>query len=345
MQNPFLVLRFALFALLIYIHIVVLIFASWNVHATKSSGTPVPGVVIFAIYNCCMIFLLIPVALIELIKPSLKAAQTRFECAWTAILSVFEIGAAFSVTINGPLSLCQPNGNFQSCASSTLLTLASWFGTMTLFGYFLVLFIATATHSGAYPKIWSTTVYAIPWFDYADDKDRKNVSEQNLGDHASEHRSSWNNRSGQDNAESGSINNAEAEAEAEKTDELPNLPVRPSIRRGIDNPFRRVDRPLSKRFIPPLRLNLSPEARMQRNGFARADGSQNVETIRNSQVPVSPSQSDMSYYGEHGQLEGVPRVGSFPVGVDDHEKPLPLPKLSEWIRADRVLGAMSLPRL
>jgi hypothetical protein len=221
----------------------------------------------------------------------------------------------------------------------------------SVFGYFLVLFIAAATHAGAYPKIWSTTVYAIPWFDCAaattntDDEDRKNASEQNPGDHASEHRSSWNNRSDQDNAESGSINNAEAEAEAERTDELPKLPVRPSIRRGIDNPFRRQDRPLSKRFIPPLRLNLSPEARMQRNGFARADGSRYAETLRNSRVPASPSQSDMSYYGEHGQLEGVPRVESFPTGVDDHEKPLPLPKLSEWIRADRVLGAMSVPRL
>jgi hypothetical protein len=324
MQNPFLIVRFVFFSLLVYLNIVILIFASWNIHATRSSGASVPGVIFFVIYNCCMVFLLVSLALVELIKPSLKAAKTRWECIWTAILSIFQIGATFSATVNGPLLMCQPSsGSFAVCASSSLLVLTIWFGTMTLFGYFLLLFVTAVTHAGTYPAIWSTTVYSVPWF------------EPDVFDSASIPPSKAEFVQDNDRSSTKSVSLTDVES-GQKEDEKNKPAPRPSIRRGIDDPFiRKVPAPSHRN--PPPAIALSPPKPPKKDNVPESPGgSRYVEDFRDSRLPVTPGLSDTISYYEPPL--GGDRMSAFPLGVDDHNKPIPLTHLSEWLRADTALG-------
>jgi len=322
-KNPFLIIRFIFFSLLVYLNIVILIFASWNVHAARSSNVSVPAVVIFIIYNCCMVFLLVPVALIELIRPNIKVARVNFECVWTAILSIFQIGATFSVTISGPLSMCRlSSGTSELCASSSLLVLTVWFGTMTVFGYFLVLFVTAVTHASTFPTVWSTTVYAVPWF--GDDSDCISTKAP----------------SGEGSSDKGeSQSRPQSDVESRHTIEQEVPAPRPSIRRGVDEPFRRKATAPSSRnpFAGITVLYSPPDARKKGETLGRPDGSRYVEVFRDSRLPVTPGGTDTSYYCGV-PLEGVPRVNAFPTDVDDNDQPIPLPHLSEWFRADAALG-------
>lgn len=51
-------------------------------------------------------------ALAELLSPSVKTANVTFECGWTAVFSVMQVGAAVAVTVTGPPVFCRPTGTY-----------------------------------------------------------------------------------------------------------------------------------------------------------------------------------------------------------------------------------------
>jgi hypothetical protein len=237
------------------------------------------------------------------------------------------------------------------CASSSLLVLTVWFGTMTgthpfsssrfshraeqahsAFGYFLVLFVTAVTHASTYPTVWSTTVYDVPWF--GDDSDCISTK-SSRGSLAG----------GEDKGQSQS--RPQSDVESRHTVEPEVVAPRPSIRRGVDEPFKRKATALSNRnpFANITVLYSPPGTRKKGETIGRPDGSRYVEVFRDSRLPVTPGGTDASYYGGV-PLEGVPHVNNaFPTDVDDNDQPIPLPHLSEWFRADAALGgATSQPR-
>jgi len=90
-------------------------------------------------------------ALAELVTPTARTAQVSFECGWTAVLAVLQLGATVDMTVNGPLMMCQADsehftlplhwdrlepdfvflGSWGACASSSLLVLATWSSSFT----------------------------------------------------------------------------------------------------------------------------------------------------------------------------------------------------------------------
>jgi hypothetical protein len=57
--SPFLLVRFVVFCLLIYMSLTALVFAAWNVGASRAAGANVDGATVFLIFNGTVISLLI----------------------------------------------------------------------------------------------------------------------------------------------------------------------------------------------------------------------------------------------------------------------------------------------
>ena len=99
------------------------------------------------------------------------------------------------------------------------------------------------------------------------------------------------------------------------------------VRRGVDMPFKVQDTlPARTSTSTTISLPIVPP-----NAQGDTVGSRFIEKFRESQL-TSRSQTPM--HGSHLMINKE----LFPSQVDNHDLPIPLPRLSEWIRADAVKG-------
>ncbi|KAI0748271.1 hypothetical protein C8Q80DRAFT_1120775 [Daedaleopsis nitida] len=169
MRNPFIVLRFALFAVLIYVNVLSIGFAAWNLTELKSLGldahplAPVLGAPTFVVFNSCLLVFLLVGCLACSWLTFQPVDKVRYECVWTGIMSALQLAGAFSVTVNGPPLLCQ-GVSIIACASSSLTVALTWISCMMLLMYSFSLLTTAITHMTVIPNVWATSIRAIPWF-------------------------------------------------------------------------------------------------------------------------------------------------------------------------------------
>jgi hypothetical protein len=164
MQNPFLVIRYASFCGILFLNLITLIFAAWNVAITKSTGQAAPGASVLLLFNGSLAFVSVFIALAELVVVKVKTAKVKYECIWTGILAVLQLSAALAITASGPPVACRPDGDLSICTSVTILVPVAWLSSFTTVVYFLLLSISTFVYAPCYPGIWRTSVYDVPWF-------------------------------------------------------------------------------------------------------------------------------------------------------------------------------------
>jgi hypothetical protein len=194
--------------------------------------------------------------------------------------------------------------------------------------YLFVLFIVTFTHSRTQPTIWSAAICSVPWFTRGESDARGDVScrpdEKN------------------DSQQFSYLNKGDVDAppdlpqKADGQGELPLWARRLHVRRGIDPPFAASSlttpsaRGSSATATAPAPL---PSAPTQQSKLAQPHGSRFIERFQESNFePPVPWWETPAQYG----LQFTPHTEVFPHKVDDHDSPIPLPHLSEWIRADAV---------
>ncbi|KAF5381041.1 hypothetical protein D9615_003873 [Tricholomella constricta] len=311
MQNPFLIARFVIFALLVNLNLLILAFAAWNANATVAAGLSVPVTTIFFLLNSCTLFFCVILGLAELLVPHANTARVLFECALSAALSVFQTGTAISITVNGP-AICRLTFNWDLCASSSLLIPTAWLSSIILFSHFLTLFITAMVHVRNIPDIWTKTIYSVDWFSFSEGfTNEKAIDDSNDAD-------SW------------SRYMKDIEAARPHIDDNTKAPWARAIRRGIDIPFKRSNLS-SVNSSPSTTSTLLPVAplRVQSRSIA---GSRFIEKFRDSSR-LSRSEAAFQYATQTSS-----RVEPFPPRVENHDLPIPLPRLSEWIRADAIQG-------
>lgn len=174
------------------------------------------------------------------------------------------------------------------------------------------MFITGMAHIRLHPNIWMASIYSVEWFkspaSYPTEKDGR-TSDSNDD--------SWSRYMG--------------DVEASRNQCGHKAPWARNIRRGIDAPFERRDRSSSSPTSPSTTATPLPIAPLKVQPRSIA-GSRFIEKFRESQI-VSRSETP-SQYGMHFSS----RVDPFPPRVEDHDLPIPLPRLSEWIRADAIKG-------
>ncbi|CDO72859.1 hypothetical protein BN946_scf185002.g44 [Trametes cinnabarina] len=163
MRNPFVVLRFVLFAILLYVNLLTIGFAVWNISVLRAIQFASLGAPTFVVFNACLLLILIAVSLVSSWYSNAAFSGVRYETAWTGLLSALQLASSIDVTVNGPPTLCQ-GISITACASTSLMVALSWISSTILLLYSFSLLTTTITHMNVVPCIWITPVHAIPWF-------------------------------------------------------------------------------------------------------------------------------------------------------------------------------------
>ncbi|KIK98843.1 hypothetical protein PAXRUDRAFT_627810 [Paxillus rubicundulus Ve08.2h10] len=337
--NAFLVIRAIFFAHLVYLNVLVLVFASWNIVVAKSSGMLTPGASVFLVLNSIFIFGFVSIAcLARLICAKARPAHVRVECAWTVLMSTLQLAASISVTVNGPPVYCQMRSHWATCASSSLLVPVSWLATLIILTYCLTIYITSTAHATSLPSIWTTPVSAVPWFgpiaapsQLTAQKDSKAFSSSSASDEpcaiTAYIAERWEKLSGieRQSAPTGPILFSKGRQSVDST--RPAWARQEKARRGVDNPFSRVPPAQEGRATIPL-----PPPRAQPKEVVVPRDSHYVEVCR---------QSEMTSLKNNSSSHSTPQTATvFPNKISDPDVPIPLPRLSEWIRADAARGSV-----
>lgn len=216
--------------------------------------------------------------------------------------------------------------------------------------YFLAVFVATMCHKAIYPDIWKRTIYSIQWFDAAAPEPlvEKGTRHSYTGSTFDEY-----------DVFAAFYHDPEAPGNRQARDtSLDPAPWAVPGRRGIDHPFQRnpaqpwrlspttTTSPAPPQLPPKdLVLPLLPAfPGRSADPFASmfsvpppASGSRFVEKFRESSVLArgeSPEEFAKRYHA---------RTSSFPLSVLDLDQPIPLTKLSEWVKVNDK-GRYDVPR-
>ncbi|KAJ7582900.1 hypothetical protein C8J56DRAFT_235612 [Mycena floridula] len=309
--NPFLVVRFIFLSLVVYLTLLVLAFAAWNVHSNLTYGgvvVPATGVILF---NSCATLLLVPLSTVELLYPQYKSGNVRFESLWTAIVSLFQLGASIGLTSHNQLAVCRANNtDWRICASTSLLIPTIWLSTFTVLTYFIVLFGVTMAHQPTIPDVWSKTVYTVGWFTAGSDSSSPKALISKPMVKPGFENDSW--TLYLNNIQSSGVTGKHSIEDVEKA------PWATAIRRGVDQPFAQRDADnssqsslASKQTSPLPHLPVSAQVQGSPAGSRFIERFRESRTVSRSQIPF------VSY-------------------VADDNQPIPLPQLSEWLKADAL---------
>ncbi|KAJ7740712.1 hypothetical protein DFH07DRAFT_965263 [Mycena maculata] len=289
------------------IQLLVVVAAAWNLNVTRLYVEPFPAAALCLILTSLSFFILVALGLIVSrpaieLPPAFKIITSlKFECGWTALLLVLQFAATIGATAHVPPARSDPS----IFTSHNFLVLVAWLATVLGLIYVACLIGAVMAHKPMYPEIWSAPASSVDWFVH-----------RTLNADSVEN-DSWTRYLGDIEASA---------AQKQRLDTVPafgteKAPWAQSIRRGVDDPFAvkpesdttsesRSTTPSSKTnaALPPLPLRVAPKA--------KSAGSRFIERFRDSQMTT--------------------RSGTTPFaeGVEDYDRPIPLPRWSQWIRAD-----------
>ncbi|TFK83485.1 hypothetical protein K466DRAFT_498411 [Polyporus arcularius HHB13444] len=163
MRNPFVVLRFVLFAILVYVNILILGLAGWNITVLKGLKLHDLSAPTFVIFNACVLIFMLAACLASPWLVNKRVDKVRDECVWTGVMSTLQVASCFSITVNGPAALCQ-GVSITACASSSLVVALSWISCMILMLYSFSLLTTAITHMSIIPDVWSASVRTVRWY-------------------------------------------------------------------------------------------------------------------------------------------------------------------------------------
>ncbi|KAJ7109271.1 hypothetical protein C8R44DRAFT_281569 [Mycena epipterygia] len=311
--NPFIIARLVFLSLETHLHLLVLVAAAWNVNSTQASGRPLPVAALCLILTSLTFFILVSLGGIAWCfkLPSPLIASLKFECGWSVLLLVLQLAATIGATVHLP-----PSGSASAVSTShSFLVPAAWLATVIALAYVACLLGAVMAHKPMYPEIWSASASSVDWFVHrtlnADSLDDDSWTRYLSDIESSAARKQ---RFGTSPPDSGAT-----EKLAEKA------PWAQNIRRGVDEPFAlkpESDAGSEVHSTAPSKLNAAlPFLPLRVEVKGKPTGSRFIERFRESQAIA---RSSKQFGGD---------VAPFPHGVEDHNKPIPLPRWSSWIRA------------
>ncbi|CAA7271794.1 unnamed protein product [Cyclocybe aegerita] len=317
MRNPFLILRLVFLALFTFFAFLSLVVAAWNVNTTLSLGDSSPTSPGLIIFGSSFTFVCVAIAMADFFSPKFKTSQIQSECMWVGMLTVYNLSLAILTSINGPAASCSRLSE-SACSSLMVLVPLTWLSSFIFLVYFLTLFFCAVAHRDLPGNIWNKTAYEVQWFARWPEGQKEQPFQNFLRktklsedeDPYADYYEDIESTSARKN-HYGLRNSVEIKAPW----------AMGQTRRGVDTPFARPSGTTSNRSSPTLLPSIP-----SRSATTGAAGSRFVEKFRESSI-LARSESP-SHYHYHAH------TNSFPPSVEDLDKPIPLPRLSEWVRAD-----------
>ncbi|KAJ7219174.1 hypothetical protein GGX14DRAFT_590456 [Mycena pura] len=307
-HNAVAIARLILLSLQAHLHILVLVAAAWNVSAAHSAGEPSPAAAVFLILaSLAFIGFFSLGAIVWCLKlPLPLLTSIKFECGWSTVLLVIQLGATIGATVHVPSRGSAP----AISTSHALLVPAAWLTAIVAALYVVALILVVRAHKLIFPEIWSAPAYSADWFVHAG-IDAENVENDSWTRHLNDIEAAGIKKQPVNLTaamEAAALADINANAANEKA------PWAQSIRRGVDNPFASVADPArSSTPLPKVEAELPPLP-LRVKAKTAAAGSRFIERFRESWVPV--------------------RTSPFAALIADLDKPIPVPRGVEWLKAD-----------
>ncbi|KAI9446416.1 hypothetical protein H4582DRAFT_2165153 [Lactarius indigo] len=326
-KSPFLLVRFVVFSLLVYLGLTALGFAAWEVGASRAAGAHergfmlVNGAPALLIFTSIATSLCIAASLVDVKISSLKVSMAGVECLWTGVFSSLQIeiiAASVFVTLVGPPESCAVGAPLAVCASTTILVPVSWLAATLLLGYFMAITTLCITHLRLYPALWSMPLYDIAWFEEDNAKDKRNSAPQLPPINAS------------------TLTRLSVVSRRHSTSSLPwdvenQVPVSTSPDREKPLPSPTPSNVWWGRLLP---------------GRAGKDHPFSIRRAKRTEFQWESNEGDLGYGrrapSTYPGLQAPPGVSQFPpypsvteVALNEDE-PIPLGDRSQWVRAARV---------
>ncbi|TFL07664.1 hypothetical protein BDV98DRAFT_588135 [Pterulicium gracile] len=327
MLNPFLTLRLAFLALMVYMNLIVLIFASWNIRASSGADIGASTSSVVLILTNCATFIAVATALAELLEPTCKLAVGWFECLWTAVVGNVQIAAAIGATVDSSVLMCRQQSSWGACASASLLVPSAWIAGIIAVSYFLLLLFALIAHRNVVPDIWTTSVHVPPWFFAASSSSSSKLDA---------------------NCRSSDVLSIKAAGDLESFRRL-NIRRDPPTWAQSHQVVRGRQAPFAKPSAPPIMQSSAPPSVQSRTSLPPQVSIHFLDRDRDTKIiagmipdmtPLAPP-PPTSFRPTHQLQRSGTSFGSsssslslFPEGVANHDLPIPHARESQWIRAD-----------
>ncbi len=198
-------------------------------------------------------------------------------------------------------------------------------------GYFLSLFMTTLAHKNLYPNIWTEYLYDVEWFGQpAQQPSKEEIMEGFFKTMPKNDTESYFDH----------FDKIDSTATRKKlylpdTIEKSAPGAMPNIRRGVDPPFATkstVSSPRSAQLPPILPLSLPNRIATLGSFAGSTSGSRFIERFRESTV-LARSETPNQYVNHYHTRKDS---SAFPRSVDDVDQPIPLPRMSKWIKAESL---------
>lgn len=177
-------------------------------------------------------------------------------------------------------------------------------------------------HKDLYSDIWRRSVYEVVWFERPHEISSKGSVTDRLSDPGVNHH---------EDIESSSV----PKQFYPIPDVIENIPTLPkatnSVRRGIDAPFSRQQTGTYSNRSSPTISSLGLPSYPNKSAKSEV-GSRFIETFRESTLLTRPDSLEL--FVANYQVHKDP----FTTSVVDVDAPIPIPRLSEWVRADALKG-------
>lgn len=179
--------------------------------------------------------------------------------------------------------------------------------------------MTTMAHKDLYPDIWRRSVYEVVWFGRSCGKDNMATNRLNTDPYVDHYKDIENSSARKRHYPiSDPIQNTSSWATS-------------TVRRGVDPPFSRQSKsPCPSPTISSATLALPSFPNKSAN--KSETGSRFIERFCDSTVLVRSNSL------EHFIADSQVRQDHFPPSVVDVDAPIPLPRLSEWVKADALRG-------
>ncbi|PFH50673.1 hypothetical protein AMATHDRAFT_47697 [Amanita thiersii Skay4041] len=270
-MNFFRVARLVLYSLIVNSTLLLLVFASWNIHATLSGGPRVPCEPIIMIMTCYLTFIFLILGF--------SLGIVWVECLWSFVVALTQGAFYLSHPCLAIIQVCSSaspvrldadrifQDNWSICTSTSLLVPLGWLSSFIAWLYFFILFITVLANISVYPGIWKDSVNDIDLFGFLPARKRRPDLKWSRRD--AENLNIW-------------------DENAARRFSVAPWAKTTTIRRGVDLPFsvKSVDGTESTSSVYKMPLPDSPRAALVRQMH---NGSLFVENIDRDSVHVEDS--------------------------------------------------------
>ncbi|KAI0720939.1 hypothetical protein C8T65DRAFT_631696 [Cerioporus squamosus] len=159
--------RYASFGLFTICNAVICCVSVWNLVLAQQIGwDPLVDAYLIALSALGIVYIF-PILCIDLLRKNALVSRVWFEAVWVGLFWIAHLAGAAAATAILPNMLCNFAADLLipgSCSTSRVIIAFTWFNTINLLAYFLLLMVSSIIHMKDDSTVWGANTRTYPWY-------------------------------------------------------------------------------------------------------------------------------------------------------------------------------------